>query len=171
MKMKIKIVLIYFLLLSSFGTTLHAEMNIYNAQAIFIYNFLSHINWPKETVGEKYIIGVLGETATYDYLKSYTSQRKVGSKSIEIIHFKSLSEIKTCNILFVTTENSFYIPVLKNRLEGKGCLIVGEKDGTISSGASVNFSLINGKLRYKLDEAETKNQNLLVSASLIKMSL
>jgi hypothetical protein len=75
----------------TFTVKVNAQTDVSNAQAVFIYNFLSHVKWPDADVNGKYVIGVLGKSSTYDYLKTYTKNRTVGSKSIEVIQFNSAS--------------------------------------------------------------------------------
>lgn len=169
--MRLKTLLIAVLFLFPFGRSIHAEYNLNNAQAVFIYNFLSHIKWPDNSIGSKYTIGVIGQTPTASYLEKYTANRKVGSRSIEVIRYSSVADIKNCQILFVPYSKSAVISDIEQKMSGKSCLIVGEKPGTTKSGAVINFDIVNGKLRYKIDKEKAKKQNLFVSASLLQMSM
>ncbi len=159
------------LFLFTTGGSLVADTDIGNAQAIFIYNFLTRIKWPDGEVGNSYTIGVYGKTPTTKYLKNYTKNRRIGSKPIEVVDYTSVNEVKGCEVLLVAHGKSSEMTTLSQRLNGKACLIVGEKSGTVRMGAAVDFKIINGKLRYKLDKANAEKHNLLVSNSLIQMSI
>lgn len=169
--MKLKIALLFMLAFLPIQRGFHAETDINNAQAIFIYNFLSNVSWPEGAVGSKYVLGVLGKTSTYDYLIKYTDKRKIGNRSIEVSQFNSLEEIKNCQLLFVSYGKTNEISTAKEKLNGKSCLIVGEKPGSTKAGAVIDFNVVDGRLRYKVDENNAKQQNLLISASLLQMSL
>lgn len=169
--MRSKVILILALIIFPLGKSIHAENDINNAQAVFIYNFLSHIKWPDNAVGPKYTIGVIGKTPTASYLIGYTAKRKVGSKPIEVVQFNSIEEVKNCQVLLVSYGKSGYIHALQEKMSGKSCLIIGEKPGTTKSGATIDFNIVNGKLRYKIDKDNAQAQNLYVSAALLQMSM
>lgn len=169
--MKIKnllLVAVFFVLLANKS---YAQADINSAKAVFIYNFLSHIKWPDAEVNDKYVIGVYGKTKTFDYLKSYTASRKVGSKPIEVISLNSAVEVSKCNLVFVANSKRSEIKKINQLTANKSCLIIGEDVGTTQLGAVVAFQLSGTKLKYKLDEENAKSQNLIVSNTLISMSL
>jgi len=169
--MKYKIILLFALAFLPLQKGFHAETDLNNAQAIFIYNFLSNVSWPEGAVGSKYVLGVLGKTSTYDYLVKYTNQRIIGNRTIEVAQYSVSDEVKNCNVLFVAYGKTNEISTVKEKLNGKSCLIVGEKPGSTKVGAVIDFNVIDGKLRYKINEENAKQQNLLISASLLQMGL
>lgn len=169
--MKIKIVLLFTLLIVPLNKNSFAETDIKNAEAIFIYNFLSHIQWPEGAIGSNYLIGVLGKTATYDYLIKYTTNRKIGARTIQVKQLKEVSEVTNCQILLVANQKSNEMGSISAKLVGKSCLTIGEKAGLTESGAVIDFNVVDGKLRYKIDEQNAKKQKLLISSTLMRMSL
>lgn len=169
--MKLKQLVLVSLFACLFMFKAQAQNDVNNAQAVFIYNFLSHIKWPEAEVSSKYVIGVYGNTSTLGYLKSYTMNRKVGNKPIEIIEITSATQAQNCNVLFVARNKSAEIGNIKNLTASRSCLIISEKPGTTALGAVVDFHITNNKLRYKLDEENAKEQNLYVSKALLTMSL
>lgn len=169
--MRSKILLILGLIVLSNTTKITGQTDVNNAQAIFVYNFLSHIKWPDATVGDSYVIGFIGKTSTFNYLKQYTANRKVGNKGIKVVQYNTAAEAANCQVLFVAHNKSSLMGDIKAQLAGKSCLIVGEKEGTVANGAAVDFRITNGKLRYKIDETNAKQHNLFVSRALLTMSL
>lgn len=169
--MKNKIVLLVAFLILPLNKSFHAETDIKNAEAIFIYNFLSHVQWPEGSVGSNYLIGVLGKTTTYDYLLKYTTNRKVGTRPIEVKQLNSSAEVANCQVLLVADHKSNEINAVTQKLTGRSCLIIGEKSGLTESGAVIDFNVVDGKLRYKIDEENAKQQKLLISSTLMRMSL
>lgn len=166
-----KFVLIVLLAFLPMNKAFHAETEISNARALFIYNFLSHIQWPEESLGTNFILGVIGNTTTYDYLLKYTEQRKIGKRGIEVKKYHSANEVNNCQVLLVAQNKNNEMPSIKQKLNGKSCLIVGEKAGSTKDGAVIDFNIINGRLRYRIDENNAKNHNLFIGSSLLQMSL
>lgn len=169
--MKIKVILLFILFVFPFGKILHSETDVNNAQAIFIYNFLSQVRWPEGSIGNNYTVGVFGKTTTTEYLKKYTENKKISNKPIEVVEYTSATEIKNCQILFLTFGKSSEISSVAQKTNGKGCLIVAEKSGLTNSGAVIDFNIIDGKLRFKVNEVNAKKQNLLISSQLIQLSM
>lgn len=169
--MKIKIVLLFTMLIVPLNKNSYAETDIKNAEAIFIYNFLSHVQWPEGAVGSNYLIGVLGKTATYDYLIKYTTNRNIGARTIQVKQLKEVSEVTNCQVLLVANQKSNEMGLIAAKLVGKSCLTIGEKAGLTESGAVIDFNVVDGKLRYKIDEKNAKKQKLLISSTLMRMSL
>jgi hypothetical protein len=169
--MKLKLLILFSLLTSPFTEKLSAQIDINNAEAIFIYNFLMNVQWPENEVGNAYVIGIFGNTSTKGYLKTYTANRKIGTKSIEVIQINSPIEAKNCHILLVAQEKSKLIAEIKTQLGHKSCLIVSEKAGSIAYGSVIDFHIESDKLRYKVDQNNAKAQNLIISNKLLSMSL
>jgi len=148
-----------------------ASGNLSSVEAMFIYNFLRHVNWPENSGGDKFVIGVFGTSDTYDQLVQYTVNRKVGIKSIEVRKISSAAEAASCQLIFVPATNVSSIASIKNQLGNKACLIVGEKEGSNAYGSTIEFVLKDNTLKFRIDEQRAKQQNLLVSRALLDMAI
>jgi hypothetical protein len=166
--MKIRTLIIALIITCSFGVK--AAENISGAQAMYIYNFLRHINWPENSIGEKFVIGVYGNSETYNQLINFTKDRKIGTKTIEVIKVTSNEEAAKCQLVFVPESKSSKIAEIKNSIGNKSCLIVSEKSGTLNSGSAIEFIIVNDRLKFKINEANAKLQKLEVSKALMDMS-
>ena len=169
--MKSKLILILSFLLLPLGKVAHGELDINNAQALFLYNFLSHVQWPEGSVGSNYVVGILGKSGTTAYLEKYTSQKTIGQKPIEIVQYNSASEASNCQLLFIAHSKSSEIGAVQQITKDKGCLIVAEKTGLTDAGAVIDFNVIDGRLRYKVNEQNAKAHHLLISSQLLQMAL
>lgn len=148
-----------------------ATGDLSNAQAMYIYNFLRHIQWPEGSAGDKFVIGVYGDADTFDQLVHYTSNRKVGSRFIEIRKISSTQQASSCQLVFVSNSQSSKIRELNRTLGNSSCLIVGEKEGSNSSGSTIEFVIKDSKLKFRINEEKAKTQNLLISRALIDMAI
>lgn len=166
MKKKILIFSTLFLM----GLGLKAADNVAGLQAMYIYNFLRHINWPVTSVGDDFVIGVYGSGEMYNELTSYTKDRKIGSKSIVVMKIENVTDAAKCQLLFVPSGKSSKIAEIKNIIGSKSCLIVSEKPGTFNSGSCIEFVIDQDKLKFKISEANLKQQNLGVSKALLDMA-
>jgi len=167
--MKLKSLLVALLIVMGLGVK--ASGSLSNAEAMFIYNFLRHIKWPETGTSNTFIIGVYGDSQTFDQLVTYTNGRKVGTKSIVVKRITSSNEALVCQLVFVPQNNSNKITELKRTLGNKPCLIVSEKEGMNVNGSTIEFVIKDDKLKFRIDEEKASQQNLLLSKALIDMAV
>lgn len=167
--MRLRTLLIALLFVMSAGVK--ASEDISNAEAMFIYNFLRHIKWPEDNAAKVFVIGVYGDSQTYDRLVTYTKGRTVGTKSIVVKRINSLNEAVSCQLIFVPYNNSSKISELKSKLGNNPCLIVSEKEGMNDVGSTIEFVILGDKLKFRINESRAKQQNLVLSKALIDMSV
>lgn len=167
--MKIRFVFIALLFFS--GLVVKASGNISNAEAMFIYNFLRHVEWPAGSTGSKFVIGVYGNTQTFEQLVQFTNNRKVGTKPIEVQQISSIAGVSNCQLVFVPRKEISKIAEIKNAIGSKACLIVGEKEGSNAAGSTIEFVIQDNRLKFRIDENSAKQQKLTISKALLDMSI
>jgi hypothetical protein len=169
--MRIKVFLLGLMISFSLLSQIKASGNISNAQALFIYNFLRHINWPDGSDQETFVIGVYGDSPVYQQLQQFTVNRKIGTKTIVLRRISSASDASFCQMVFVPEQNSSKISGLKKQIGNKSCLIVGEQEGSNAIGSTIEFLIQDNKLKFRIDEERAKQQNLTFSRALIDMAV
>ncbi len=169
--MKLRTILPTLAITLLFSTQAHATANLANMEAMFIYNFLRHVNWPEASNQGDFVIGVYGNSDIFPQLLSYTSNRTVGTRKIVIQRIKSSTEAAQCQVVFVPSYNSGKIGQLKADLGNRSTLIVGEREGATDSGATIEFVFKDDKLKFKINEECARQQNLGISRSLLDMSV
>lgn len=152
-------------------TAVCSQTGIPRAQSMFIYNFSRLIEWPASYKSGEFVIGVLGNSTVFDELKTFTASKKVGSQNISVVRFNNPEEITSCHILFVSFGKTNKMNDVKSRIGDKSTLIIGEKNGVISSGAAINFVIEQNKLKFQLKVANATNKGLKVSSSLQNMAM
>ncbi len=167
--MKLKSLLFALLMVMSVGVK--ASGNLSNMQAMYIVNFLRLIQWPDASTSNTFVIGVYGNSQTFDQLVEITKTRKVGTKSIEIKKINSTKEAENCQVVFVPVSNSSQIAELQSNLGNRPCLLISEKEGMNNNGSTIEFVIQNDKLRFRINETRAKQQNLMVSKTLIDLSV
>jgi len=171
MNLKIKFTFISLFFATCLSMGVRATDNLSNVEAMFIYNFLRHVNWPEGSGNENFVIGVYGNSDTYNQLVQFTANRKVGTKSIMIRRISSVAEAITCQLIFVPAANMSSIATIKSQVGNRACLIVGEQEGSNTYGSTIEFILKDNTLKFRINQDRAKQQNLLVSRALIDMSI
>lgn len=169
--MKIKIALIGLLMAASVSVNVKAADDLANVEAMFIYNFLRHISWPDATGGNNFVIGVYGSSEIYNQLITYTNNRKIGTKSIVVKTISSPADAKACQLVFVPNSQSSKISAIKAQMGDYPCLLIGEKEGSNAAGSTIEFLIQDNKLKFRVNEDRAKEQNLVLSRSLLDMAI
>jgi hypothetical protein len=135
-------------------------------KALFVYQFATLVDWPKEFKKGDFIIGVYGESPLYDELTSKYSNRSVGSQAIKIRSFQNFADITTCHILVVAPDVSDRVAELARKYKSSSTLIVSEKDGKLKEGAVINFVIKDNKQSYELSKTNAGKIKLVVGSKL-----
>jgi hypothetical protein len=140
-------------------------------QAYFIYNFSRMIKWPANYSQGDFVIGVLGNSQSYQKLVELTINKKVGMQTIAVKKFSTTGEITNCHILLISSDCSSKINEVNQRLADKHTLIISESDGLIKQGSAIDFLIVDNKLRFKMNVENAEKYNLIVSKSLLDMAM
>ena len=165
-----KILLIFFLMMAIFSVS-HAQKEKY--QSLFIYNFTKYIKWPDSYNSDKFVIGVLGNSAIFTSLNEMAlAKKKTGSGLvIEVKKYSSVDEIDGCNILFVSQNAIDNLGQIESRTSTKPILVVSDSPGMATKGSVINFVELDGKMKFELNESKAFGKGLIVSGSLTSLAI
>jgi hypothetical protein len=169
--MRIKSILIGLLIVTSAVMQVEASGSLSNAEAMFIYNFLRHVNWPDASNGETFVIGIYGDNQVFEQLQRFTANRKVGMKNIVVRNITTANDASVCQLVFVPESQTSKITEIRNKLGNQACLVVSEREGTLASGSTIEFVIVENKLRFRISEERAKQQNLMISKALLDMAV
>jgi hypothetical protein len=166
MKKKLFYVAMLFILLAQ-GVSAQSSARY---QALFVYNFTRYIQWPS-LGSQDFVIGVLGKSQIFSELQTVTANKKTGSNSIVVKQFSSAGEIANCQILIVANEASSQVPQLAALLQSKNTLIITERSGLSKKGASICFTVDDGKQRFEISKSNVEKTGLMVNNQLLEMAI
>ena len=135
-------------------------------KALYIYQFTTMVDWPKEFKKGDFVVGVFGDDKVYDELQLKFSNKSVGSQSIKIKNFKSTGDIAQCQVLFVGSDKSDQVSSLAAKYRPQSTLIVSEKEGMLNDGAIINFVVRNNKQTYELSKKNASKHKLVIGSRL-----
>lgn len=135
-------------------------------KALYVYQFATLVDWPKEFKQGDFFIGVFGESPLYNELTTKYSNKAVGSQSIKIKSFSNYNEISACHILVVTPDNSDKVGDLVKKFKTKSTLIVTEKEGKLKDGSIINFVVKDHKQSYELSKTNASKHKLVIGSKL-----
>lgn len=141
---------------------IHAQM---------IYNFIKYIQWPNEGEAGEFIVGIIGEDDVFSTLKSYYDGKPKGAKKYSIRKLASADEAATCAVVYIGKNKSGQFDAVKTAASGKPILTITDSFNLGRKGSCINFKVLDGKLKFELNQASIASSTLKVSSQLSSMAI
>lgn len=146
-----------------------AALNQMNTRAkfksMYILNFTKYTEWPAAYKQGDFVIGVVNDDDLAGHLEAIAKTKKVNSQNVVVKRFKSPSEVTKCHLLYVSG-NAAEVDPYASKAKQYNCLIVTEASGTIDRTAAINFIVVGTAIKYEMNRALFKEQDLIVSNTL-----
>jgi hypothetical protein len=168
MKTLSKIAVMFIMFLSS---NLFAQSKpVHEMYAMMMFNITKYVQWPDNSAGD-FVIGVIGNKDVYTTLTSWYDGKPKGAQTYRIKSFKSAAEAQNCSVVFIDKSKNGEFETLKSMTKGKGILIITDTDGLGAKGSSINFTTVDNKLKFELNQKAIEASNLKVAGALSSMAI
>jgi hypothetical protein len=147
------------------------ERATHEIHAAMLYNFIKYVQWPNEAEGGEFVVGVMGEDDVFNTLKTWYDGKPKGTKKYVIKKLSSAAEAATCQVVYLGRGKSKEFENIKNSITGKSVLTITDGNGLGQKGSCINFKVIDGKLKFELNQATVGSSNLKVSGQLSSMAI
>jgi hypothetical protein len=168
-KMKMRRIFSVVLIVFWSGMVMNAQNE--KVKALFIYNFIKHVEWPQSNMQGDLIVGVLGSNVMKGELESLTSTQRMGNHGIKVKIFSNPEEVLNCHVLYVSPGKSGQIANLSAKLNSQSTLIISDGRNGIAQGAGINFTINDDKLRFEISKNRIEQHGMKVSSDLVKMGI
>lgn len=148
-------------------------------RALYLYNFLLFVDWPKTAVSHSKSIKVIiyGDSHLYEALKPMKGRMIRGKKLVVDFLIKSEDLDNSCQVLFVGDEEKPGVKELLKKVGGKPVLTVSDMEGFVHLGGMVGFkdragTLEKGKKqkRFIINLKAVRKSRLKIRSRLLRIS-
>jgi hypothetical protein len=139
--------------------------------AAMLFNFIKYVQWPNEGEAGEFVVGVIGDDNVFNTLNQWYNGKPKGSKKYVIKKLSSADESSTCQVVYVGKSKNKEFDNVKNSISGKSVLTITDGNGLGQKGSCINFKVIEGKLKFELNQATVTSSNLKVSSQLSSMAI
>jgi hypothetical protein len=153
------------------GLATAQERPTHEIHAAMLYNFIKYVQWPNETEAGEFIVGVIGDENVFNTLNTWYNGKPKGSKKYVIKKLASAAEAGDCQVVYVGKSKSKEFEAIKTSVTGKSVLTITDGNGLGQKGSCINFKVIDGKLKFELNQAVVTSANLKVSSQLSSMAI
>lgn len=153
------------------GSATAQERPIHEVYSMMVFNFTKYVQWPDHTASGEFVIGVIGNANVYNTLNTWYGGKPRGSKTYVIKKFNSAADVTDCHVVFIDKTKSGEFETVNNKVQGKGTLVITDKNGLGSKGSGINFKTVDNKLKFELNQKALETANLKVSGALSSMAI
>lgn len=119
-------------------------------KAVFLYNFTRYFEWPSAKKEGNFIIYVVGKNDNLiSELKGLSGKKKVGNQEIEIKHSLTFDANISSQIIYLLNDAGKSVSDVASKNKNKGGLVVSESLGACKQGSSINFVVVDNKLKFE----------------------
>ncbi len=166
-----KLVLFIAILISIGSVMAQDEKPMHEIHAQMIYNFIKYIQWPNEAEGGEFVVGVMGDDDMLKTLKGWYDGKPKGAKKYVIKKLNTADEASSCSVVYLGKSKSKEIENIKTAITGKSVLTVSDGFNLGQKGSCINFKVVDGKLKFELNQAAVAASSLKVSSQLSGMAI
>jgi len=146
------------------------EIN-YKSQSLYIYKFISYIEWPEDNSVDEFTIGIYGNSPIYYELEIMASIKKASNgMPIIVKNINSIEEVIELDILYIASSKSREMKVINEKIKDKPTLTVAERDGMAKKGAIISFIILeNDILKFEINKTLLERNQLKISPELLEL--
>jgi hypothetical protein len=146
----------------------------YQLRAVFLFRFTQFVDWPADafaTPESPITIGILGEDPFGDALALAIKGETAHGRSLQIVHFRRVEEVKNCHVLYICESESSRIQKIMQVLDNRPILTVSDIDGFARDYKGiVRFLASQNKIVFRINPEEAKAARLVLDARLLRMA-
>lgn len=166
-----KKIIFFALLLVAAQSAFSQERPTHEIHAAMLYNFIKYVQWPNESEPGDFVIGVIGDEALFNTLKQWYDGKAKGAKKYSIKKLSGPNEAADCNVVYLGKSKNREFDDIKTNISGKPVLTITDGNGLGQKGSCINFKVVDGKLKFELNQAVIGTSNLKVSSQLTSMAI
>jgi len=143
----------------------------YQLKAVFLFNFAQFVEWPASAFPNSMtplVIGILGEDPFGPYLDETVRGETVNDRPLVVRRYRSVEEITTCHILFISRREDRRIKGILDSLRGRSVLTVSDADRFATRGGMIRFVTDHKRIRFRINLEAAKAANLTLSSKLLR---
>jgi hypothetical protein len=119
-------------------------------KAVFLYNFTRYFEWSDKKKVGNFVIYVVGKNENLiSELKTLASKKKVGNQDIEVKNSYMFDPSINANIIYLLSDVSKSLTDVASKNKAKSTLVVAESSNACKTGSSINFVVIENKLKFE----------------------
>jgi hypothetical protein len=141
-------------------------------QAEFLYRFTGYVDWPSQAASDpQFTIAVLDADRVAAELGRLLQNRQIQNRPAQVRSIRNLRELNGAQMLYIGGSHRDDLRHLISAVAGRPVLVVTNEDGGLDAGSSVNFLLIDRRVRFEISLDAAQGSGLRVASELLAVAI
>jgi hypothetical protein len=141
-------------------------------KAAFLYRFTGYVDWPPQAVADpQFTIAVLDADGVASELGRLLQNRQIQNRPAQVRSIRNLRELDGAQMLYIGGSHRDDLHRLISGVAGRPVLVVTNQDGGLDAGSSVNFLLIDQRVRFEISLDAAQGSGLRVASELLAVAI
>lgn len=141
-------------------------------KAAFLYRFTGYVDWPAQAAADpQFTIAVLDADGVAAELGRLLQNRQIQNRPAQVRSLKNLKELDGAQMLYIGGSHRDDLRRLISSVAGRPVLVVTSADGGLDAGSSVNFLLIDQRVRFEISLDAAQGSGLRVASELLAVAV
>jgi hypothetical protein len=154
--------------------TLHARglVDPADVKAAFLYRFTGYIEWPgPPDANQPFTIAVLGADDVAASLRVVLARHRIHDRPSVVRTIPSLEELGDASMLYVGAAYMGHLAPVVRATRGRPVLVVSDREGALEDGSTINFVLVDRRIRFEISLDAARGAGLKVGPGLLAVAL
>ena len=153
------------------GNVYGQDRPTHEIHAAMLYNFIRYVQWPDESAAGEFVVGVIGDDNVFNTLKTWYDGKPKGSKKYVVRKLATSAEANACHVVYLGKSKNREFENVKASTTGRSILTVTDGNSLGHKGSCINFKIVDGKLKFELNQNTLTSSNLKISSQLSSMAI
>ena len=142
-------------------------------EAAYLYNFGKFVTWPSDRVNtsDDFTICVLGKDPFGPVLDETVNGEQIDGKNVAIRRISRVQEVRSCNILFVSSSKEERLPAIIVEAQRMHVLTVSDIPHFAERGGTIGLVNHKDRIRFEVNRARAEACHLGLSSELLKVAV
>jgi hypothetical protein len=141
-------------------------------KAAFLYRFTGYVDWPPQAAADpQFTIAVLDAGGVATELARLLENRQIQNRPAQVRPIKNLRELDGAQMLYIGGSHRDDLHRLISSVAGRPVLVVTNQEGGLDAGSSVNFLLIDQRVRFEISLDAAQGSGLRVASELLAVAI
>jgi hypothetical protein len=145
----------------------------YKLKAVFLFRFTEYIDWPASAFDgddRPFVIGIFGTDPFGEFLDETVQNEKVKGCPVKVRRFRSLDEITSCHMLYVSSSAVGQISAILEKVKHRPILTVSDNPNFARRGGMICFVRNGTHVGFRINANAAKEAGLTISAKLLQIA-
>jgi hypothetical protein len=133
-----------------------------------VLSFLRHSVWLQGDATGPITVGVVGRPSMVRMLQRTLDGKTANNRAVRIVDAKASAELKSCQVLYVATDNNNEVRQALAGLKASHTLTMGETGRFLEFGGAVNLLIVDGHMSFEVSLEALDRAGVNISSKLLR---